>query len=120
MVEMAKRQILPAVNKYVSRLAEAVTYKLTANPLLNNIMEKDLINKLSALEDKAYVQVNELKKLIDKAPSYDSDKLKCAAYYKDKIIPAMNKLREYCDEMEINTASDVWPFPTYGDILFSV
>lgn len=120
MVEMAKRQILPAVNKYVSRLAEAVTYKLTANPLLNNIMEKDLINKLSALEDKAYVQVNELRKLIDKAPSYDSDKLKCAAYYKDKIIPAMNKLREYCDEMEINTASDVWPFPTYGDILFSV
>ena len=120
MVEMTKRQILPAVNRYVSRLAEAVTYKLTANPLLANSMEKDLLKKLSDLEDKAYVQVNELKKLIDKAPSYDSDKLKCAAYYKDKIIPAMNKLREYCDEMEINTASDVWPFPTYGDILFSV
>ncbi len=120
MVEMTKRQILPAVNRYVSRLAEAVTYKLTANPLLANSMEKDLLKKLSDLEDKAYVQVNELKKLIDKAPSCDSDKLKCAAYYKDKIIPAMNKLREYCDEMEINTASDVWPFPTYGDILFSV
>ena len=43
-----------------------------------------------------------------------------ATWLKDKIIPAMNKLREYCDEMEINTASDVWPFPTYGDILFSV
>lgn len=120
MVEMTKRQILPAVNRYVSRLAEAMTYKLTANPLLANSMEKDLLKKLSDLEDKAYVQVNELKKLIDKAPSCDSDKLKCAAYYKDKIIPAMNKLREYCDEMEINTASDVWPFPTYGDILFSV
>lgn len=120
MVEMTKRQILPAVNRYVSRLAEAMTYKLTANPLLTNSMEKDLLKKLSDLEDKAYVQVNELKKLIDKAPSCDSDKLKCAAYYKDKIIPAMNKLREYCDEMEINTASDVWPFPTYGDILFSV
>lgn len=120
MIEMARRQILPAVNKYVSRLAEAVTYKRTADPLLSNSFEKDLLNKLSTLEDKAYAQVNELQKLIDKAPSYDSDNLKCAVYYKDKIIPAMNKLRGYCDEMEVNTASDVWPFPTYGELLFSV
>lgn len=120
MIEMARRQILPAVNKYVSRLAQAVTYKQTANPLLQNSFEKDLLNKLSTLEDKAYAQVNELQKLVDKAPSYDSDNLKCAVYYKDKIIPAMNKLRSYCDEMEVNTASDVWPFPTYGELLFSV
>ena len=120
MIEMAKRQILPAVNKYVSRLAEAVTYKMTANPLLKSSFEKDLLNKLSGLEDKAYVQVKELQKLVDKAPSYEADKYKCAVYYKDKIIPAMNKLREYCDEMEENTAADVWPFPTYGELLFSV
>ena len=120
MIEMARRQILPAVNKYVSRLAQAVTYKQTANPLLQNSFEKDLLNKLSTLEDKAYAQVNDLQKLVDKAPSYDSDNLKCAVYYKDKIIPAMNKLRSYCDEMEVNTASDVWPFPTYGELLFSV
>lgn len=120
MIEIARRQILPAVNRYVSRLAEAVSYKMTVNPLLNNSFEKDLINKLSGLEDKAYAQVNELKKLVDKAPSYDADKLKCATYYKDRIIPAMNKLRAYCDEMEVNTASDLWPFPTYGDLLFSV
>ena len=120
MIEMARRQILPAVNKFVSRLAEAVTYKQAANPLLKNSMEKDLLNRLSVLEDKAYAQVNELQKMVDKAPSYDADKLACAEYYKDKIIPAMNRLREYCDEMEINTASELWPFPTYGDLLFSV
>ena len=83
-------------------------------------MEKDLVKKLSALEDKAYAQVNDLEKLLLKAPSYDSDKLACATYYKDRIIPAMDKLRSYCDEMEVNTSSELWPFPTYGDLLFSV
>ena len=120
MIEMAKRQILPAVNRYVSQLSKAMSLKMTVTPLLNNSMEKDLISKLSGLEDKAYAQTNELQKLLNRAPSYDSDKLVCATYYKDKIIPAMNRLREYCDEMEANTAFDVWPFPTYGDLLFSV
>ena len=119
MIEMAKRQILPAVNKYIARLAEAVNLKASIDPLLKCGMEKDLLKKLSMLEDKAYAQVGELEKLVGKAPSYD-DILECATYYKDRIIPAMAKLRSFCDEMEANTASELWPFPTYGDLLFSV
>ncbi|MBQ7586994.1 MAG: glutamine synthetase III [Lachnospiraceae bacterium] len=120
MIEMAKRQILPAVNRYIGRLAETLSIKQSVDPLIKSGMEKDLVKKLSALEDKAYAQVNDLEKLLLKAPSYDSDKLACATYYKDRIIPAMDKLRSYCDEMEVNTASELWPFPTYGDLLFSV
>ncbi len=119
MVEMALRQILPSVNKYVKQLAEAMSLKGMIDPLFKNGMERDLIKKLSVLEDKAYAQVGELKKLLSKAPSYDNN-LECAVYYKDKIIPAMEKLRGFCDEMEVNTSSEFWPFPTYGDILFSV
>ncbi len=120
MVEMTRRQILPAVNEYVIKLARSMDLKLRIDPLLKSGMEKDLLKKLSGLEDKAYAQVNELDRLLSKAPSYDSDKLACASYYKDKVIPAMEKLRSFCDEMEANTAADLWPFPTYGDLLFSV
>ena len=119
MVEMALRQILPSVNRYVKQLAEAMSLKGMIDPIFKTGMERDLIKKLSVLEDKAYTQVGELKKLLEKAPSYDNN-LECATYYKDKIIPAMEKLRTSCDEMEVNTASDMWPFPTYGDLLFSV
>lgn len=119
MVEMALRQILPSVNRYVKQLAEAMSLKGMIDPLFKNGMERDLIKKLSVLEDKAYAQVGELQKLLGKAPSYDNN-LECAVYYKDKIIPAMEKLRSFCDEMEVNTSSEFWPFPTYGDILFSV
>ncbi len=119
MVEMALRQILPSVNRYVKQLAEAMSLKGMIDPIFKTGMERDLIKKLSVLEDKAYTQVGELKKLLEKAPSYDNN-LECATYYKDKIIPAMEKLRGFCDDMEVNTASDLWPFPTYGDLLFSV
>ncbi|MCR5420635.1 MAG: glutamine synthetase III [Lachnospiraceae bacterium] len=119
MSEMAKRQILPAVNEYIRELAKTLSLKMGTDTLFKNGMEKDLIKKLSVLEDKAYVQVNELDKLLLKVSAIE-DNLECAKYYKDRIIPAMDKLRAYCDEMEINTADKYWPFPTYGDLLFSV
>ena len=125
MVEMARRQILPAVNLYISRLAKTMSLKAGIDPTFKTGMERDLVRKLSNLEDKAYAQVNELEKLLSKVtiPSTldPEDKiLECAAYYKDKIIPAMEKLRSLCDEMEADTAAELWPFPTYGDLLFSV
>ena len=125
MIEMARRQILPAVNEYVAKLAKALSLKAGLDPTFKTGMEKDLIRKLSMLEDKAYQQVNELEKLLAKAPQSDTSEagdeiLTCAVYYKDKIIPAMEKLRSFCDEMEENTEAKLWPFPTYGDLLFSV
>ncbi len=121
MVEMAKREILPAVNQYVLRLAKSLSTKKLLGTEIKCGFETDLIKKLSSLEDKAYTAVNRLEKLLeDAAPFDEADKLELATYYKDKIIPAMNVLRELCDEMEKNTAADLWPFPTYGDLLFSV
>ena len=120
MVDMIMKDILPAVNSYVLSLAKAASIKKSLCDSIGINMEKDLISKLSSLEDETYVKVNELKTLLLNAPSEDADKLTQAKYYKDEIIPAMTKLRKLCDEMEVNTASTVWPFPTYGDLLFSV
>ena len=120
MVDMVKKDILPAVNSYVLSLAQSASVKKSLCDSIGIEMEKDLIGKLSQLEDEAYAKVNELKSLLENAPSDDTDKLAHAKYYKDTIIPAMTELRSLCDEMEVNTASSVWPFPTYGDLLFSV
>ncbi len=121
MVEMTKREILPAVNRYVSALAQAASTKAMLSSNIKCGFEMDLIKKLSNLEDKAYGEVNRLEKLLNDAEPFDeADKLVLANYYKSKVIPLMNSLRELCDEMERNTDSKVWPFPTYGDLLFSV
>lgn len=119
MVDMAKKQILPAVNMYIADLASTAAAKQGLNSSLSCKMELSLIEKLSALEDAAYEQADVLDKLLSSVPS-DADGLKLAAYYKDQILPAMAALRKSCDEMEVNTAEDVWPFPQYGELLFHV
>ena len=82
-------------------------------------MELSLIAKLSGLLDQAFAQAEELSSKLDAAVSI-KDGLEAATYYRDVILPAMQALRESCDTMEVYTPSDVWPFPTYGALLFSV
>ena len=126
-VDMAKKEILPAVNKYIVQLLESAERKqrlIAANfaAKISSEMESDLITLLSELEDNAYKKVNELEGLLAEAAELDKgdDKLATALFYKDKIIPAMKELRSYIDRMESNTAKEVWPLPSYGEMLFSV
>ena len=118
MVDMAKKQILPAVNTYTSQLATALAAKRSVTAAKCE-MESSLIEKLSNLEDAAYQTANKLEAALCDAPS-DSDGLELATYYKDIILPLMAALRASCDEMEVNTARDLWPFPQYGQLLFGV
>ncbi|HAG68758.1 MAG TPA: glutamine synthetase type III [Lachnospiraceae bacterium] len=127
-VDMAKKEILPAVNRYVERLLDSAEKKqrLSGIGFGRDIccqMEKELITLLSELEDKAYHKVNELEALLSEASALDreeGDRLKTAAFYKDRIIPVMNELRGYIDTMESNTDRELWPLPSYGEMLFSV
>ncbi|MCR4740141.1 MAG: glutamine synthetase III [Lachnospiraceae bacterium] len=126
-VDMAKKEILPAVNRYIRQLSETAYFKQNlflskdVPAALPEKMEIDLIRKLSKLEDSAYAAVNRLEKLLDDAAKLDhQDKLKVAVFYKDRIIPAMAELRKYVDEMESNCDKAAWPLPSYGDMLFSV
>ncbi len=126
-VDMTKKEILPAVNRYIRQLSETAFYKqnlLIGKDMSANMpkkMEMDLIKKLSKLEDAAYTEVNRLEKLLEDAAKLDhEDKLKVAKYYRDRIIPSMAELRKYVDEMERNCDKDAWPLPSYGDMLYSV
>ena len=131
MVNMARKQILPAVNRYLSELSTTVNRKGAIGSSLQNLgadasgaqirckMEVSLISKLSALLDQAFEQTEDLAARLDKAAAI-KDELETAVCYRDQILPAMNALRASCDAMEVYTPADIWPFPTYGDLLFSV
>jgi len=122
MTDMARKQILPAVSRYVGDLAAILESKSGAADILGTKiavnMEKETIGSLSELCDKALTQVVLLETLIAKT-DYKDD-LERGEHYRDHVIPAMNELRKTCDSMEMLTSKDMWPFPQYGDMLFNI
>ena len=120
MSEMVRRDILPAASGYVASLAEAVASKRAAVAGLPCAAETSLIQKLSSLLDSAYEKVEALDTLVADGKAESHNALTVATYYKDVIIPAMNELRAVVDQMEVDTASQFWPYPSYGDLMFRV
>ena len=118
MIEMASRDIIPAVNSYMADLALGANEKEKLIPG-SCAVERDIIKKLSALCYKAYTALEELLR-IEKVTALIPDNVSRAESYHDNVIPAMKALREYVDEMETLTASEYWPLPTYGDMMFKV
>ncbi len=119
MIEMASRDIIPAVNEYLGDLANTVAAKLSVLPTLNCEAERAILTKLSDLNAKAYADLTVLKEAEAKATA-EPDFVKRAELYRDEVIPAMEGLRACVDEMETMTASDYWPLPTYGDMMFRI
>ncbi len=119
MIEMATRDIIPAVSEYTAALADSAAAKLAVLPDIDCSFETDVLKKLSALNAKAYAQTAKLKAAEAKATAVE-DAVKRAEEYCYKVIPAMEALRETVDAMEPLVASEYWPLPTYGDMMFRV
>ncbi len=119
MVEIASRDIIPAVAAYVGELAKGAKAKLAVAGEGSCRVEKDLINKLSELNTRAYEATDRLRAAEAKASGVASG-VKRAEAYRDQVIPAMEKLRSYVDRMEVLTSSAFWPLPTYGEMMFNV
>ncbi len=117
MVEMAKKDILPAVSTYVRKLAEAVSCARNIADVECGF-ETDMIRKLTGLSTNMYKKMLSLEELIDTVPFGEGQET--ADYYKDTIIPAMDKLRKVADEIETLVGEKYWPYPTYGRMLFAV
>ena len=117
MIEMGKKDIFPAVNSYINDLCAAATAKSSMGASCE--AEKELIKKLSASNEAMYFKIGEIEQLLVEVKGI-TDVEKSARFFADKIIPVMQEMRAYADDMEVNTAKKYWPFPTYGDILFSV
>ena len=116
MVDMAVKQIFPAVAKFTGDLAALSANKKTYAPV---DYEESVVKTLSELLKKAYGETEKLKAAVKTAESEKTEKAK-AEVYKSTVIPAMEFLRATCDEMETLTAKDYWPMPGYTEILYSV
>ena len=119
MVDMAKKQILPAVSAYATDLAESVGKKLALGNDIACSYEKGTVKKLSILCDKIAQAVEALEGALVKIRSAEEIGAE-SVLVRDLLLPAMSDLRAVCDEAETMTAEKYWPFPTYGDLLFGV
>ena len=119
MVDMAKTQIAPAVEEYIVELAKAVNAKKSVDAGLACCYESGLIKKLSALTERIAIKTEELEKALIEL-HHAEDSVMEANMIRDVVLVKMGELRLACDEAETVTAKKYWPFPTYGDLLFSV
>ncbi|MBE6546784.1 MAG: glutamine synthetase type III [Ruminococcaceae bacterium] len=119
MIEMASRDIIPAVSAYLADLASAVSAKQSVLPDLSCKAEKEILRRLSILNDRAFTELEMLKSVDRKAAAVCGMAEKAEAY-RDLVLPAMTALRSTVDEMETLTSSEYWPLPTYGDLMFNV
>ncbi len=119
MVDMAKKQILPAVSSYSSDLAETISKKLALGNDIPCSYEKGTVKKLSLLCDKIAEATEILEGVLVKVKSAESIGEESVSV-RDMLLPAMSELRVACDEAETATSEKYWPFPTYGDLLFGV
>ena len=117
MLDMAEKDVLPAVTTYERELADTVGALAAAG--VTKAPQKDTLKLLNALYADAAKAIASLKAAIEKGKKAESW-MEYGRICRDEIIPAMNALRAAADEMEIHTAKKYWPFPTYGDLLFSV
>ncbi|MBE6532141.1 MAG: glutamine synthetase type III [Ruminococcaceae bacterium] len=119
MLEMTVRDIIPAVSKYIGSLTDSINSRLTFSKTANISAERDIIEKLSNLLSATYEAYNALE-LSEKVAISKTDCEEAAFYYKSSVIPRMDALRKCVDAMEVLTAREYWPIPTYGDITFRV
>ena len=119
MVDMVRKEILPAVEGYTAKLAGALAAKKAVVPTLTGKYETGLIEKLSGLIDRIDAAAEDLENALTVYHRIE-DVTEAANTIRDVIIPKMEALRAPCDEAESCTAADVWPFPTYGELLFGV
>ena len=119
MIDMAKKDIAPAVISFVKEVSEAVALKQSISSKLSTYAEEELIKILSNGLEKFVKKTDELEKAVKNAGEH-KDNLSLAKYYRNTVFNLMNELRELGDSMEQNTNSKYWPYPSYGEILFGV
>ena len=118
MLDMAKKLYLPAASKYAKELAEIVSLKKAAGGA-DDSYESELLAKVSSLTAAIYNKVKALDKAVIEAKNV-SETGALALYYRNTVFQAMSELRENVDELEGCVPAEVWPVPSYADLLFSV
>ena len=119
MLEMARRDIMPAVSSYLRELSETATAIHAVSVTADCSYEESIIPEMSALLGDACRKVRRLDEALMGAKTVEGSQA-LANYYRDKVFSAMAELRITIDQLETMTPSDKWPVPSYGELLFSV
>lgn len=118
MIDMAKKDYLPAVSRYSHELSDTIIAKAACGDV-DSTYEKELLAKISKLNTTAYKKVQKLEEATLKAKEIN-DTTALSMFYKDSVFSAMSELRITVDELETMVPAASWPYPSYGDMLFSV
>jgi len=116
-IDMAKKQLIPAAVEYATFLADSISSFRAAS--VEASVQEDLLKKLGALLASSYRKLTRLEAAVMKAKKV-ADCVKKAGTYRDEVIPAMQSLRSDIDAMEMLVPTDMWPVPTYVDLLFKL
>ena len=119
MVDMVRKNYLPAIERYLFRLAETTSLMKSVSANVKCNYEVSTMERLSELTDHILDSVKALEDDLDKFKSLD-DVFESSAFVRDEMLPSMETLRGYVDEAEMLTSQNDWPFPSYGQLLFSV
>ena len=120
MIDMTSKQIIPAVIKFVTSMAKSISTVKAAAEGCDVSVQAGMLKEISAKLAVTKAALLKLEAENDKAAAFDGSVGDQAAYYRDNVFVAMAALRKPVDELEMMVDQDVWPFPTYGDILFNV
>ena len=119
MLEMARKQLLPAVNSYMSELANTAASKLAVSENISVRSETKTLTKLSADADAMSDAVDTLQDAVDASKALPTEAEKAVAFH-DNVLPAMDALRAAADDAETICGEDYWPLPSYSKMLYYV
>ena len=119
MLEMARKQLLPAVNSYMSEVANTAASKLAVSEKLSVRSETKTLEQLSADADAMSDAIDTLQDTVNAAKALPTEAAKATAFH-DNVIPAMNALRAAADDAETLCGEDYWPLPSYSKMLYYV
>ena len=120
MLDMAKKYILPAGSKFAGKLADTIASKKAVCDAADVTYETEMLTKVSSLTSEIYKKVQQLEKDVRDVKELSGDASKTAFFYREHVFESMNELRISADELETIVPKELWPFPSYGDLLFSV
>ena len=119
LVDMVRKDILPSIEMYLSKVAETAKLKQDVDSKMSISYEKNIMEKLSSLNDIIFAGVDTLEKVLEEEVAIE-DIVEQGYAIRDKVLPTMENLREACDQAEMIVAKEYWPYPSYGEMLFGV
>ena len=119
MVDIATKQIIPAVIRYTTVLAESINSVKAVSAALDVSVQTFILEKSSALLSETKTAMDKLSGLIAESESHEEGRDR-AVFFRESVVPAMKALRKPVDELEMIVDKDMWPMPSYGDLIFEV